>query len=278
MNPPAAIATFHIPRGDTSVDVTVTPGRPIFIVGGNGTGKSALVHRVVAQLQGSPLVYVPGSRSTSFDQESLNMTPATRRQLNLNMLSWNQTSETRWRNLSGTARDEKAIHDLQTAETQYSVDAANDVKAHGRDARAIERLQSNNSPVDRINRVMAESGLLPRLLIARGELRAIREEGDYSIAKMSDGERAALILASDVIAADPGTIFVLDEPELHMHRSITLPLLSTLFGPFPTVLLRAATSDQGMRSGCKRSMHLNSELPGIAVMSNSEAAHPSAGG
>lgn len=121
MNPLAAIATFHIPRGDTSVDVTVTPGRPIFIVGGNGTGKSALVHRVVAQLQGSPLVYVPGSRSTSFDQESLNMTPATRRQLNLNMLSWNQTWETRWRNLSGTARNEKAIHDLQTVETQYSV-------------------------------------------------------------------------------------------------------------------------------------------------------------
>lgn len=229
MNPSAAIATFHISRGDTSVGVPVTPGRPIFIVGGNGTGKSALVHRVVAQLQSTPLVYVPGSRSTSFDQESLNMTPASRRQLDLHMLNWNQTWESRWRNLSGTARNEKAIHDLQTAETQYSVDAVNDVKAHGRDARAIERLQSNSSPVDRINRVMAESGLPPRMLFARGELRAIREEGDYSIAKMSDGERAALILASDVIAANPGTIFVLDEPELHMHRSITLPLLSTLF-------------------------------------------------
>ena len=223
------IATFTIPRAETSVAIDVMPSRPIFIVGGNGTGKSALVHKIVAQLSGAPLLYVPGSRSTTFDQESLNLTPASRRNLQTQMQVWNQTSETRWRNISGNARNEKAIHDLQTSEIQYTADAARDVKEHGRNSKAIEELQANNSPIDRINRIMLESGLPPRLLITRGELRAIREEGDYSIAKMSDGERAALILASDVVASDPGTIFILDEPELHMHRSITLPLLSTLF-------------------------------------------------
>src|SRR5690606_1725726 len=51
----------------------------------------------------------------------------------------------------------------------------------------------------------------------------------YSIAELSDGERNAILIAADVLTAKPNTVFVIDEPERHLHRSITSPLLSSLF-------------------------------------------------
>ena len=50
----------------------------------------------------------------------------------------------------------------------------------------------------------------------------------YSFAKMSDGERTCLIFAAEVVSAPPGSVFVVDEPELHLHRSIIVPLLKSL--------------------------------------------------
>ena len=50
----------------------------------------------------------------------------------------------------------------------------------------------------------------------------------FSIAQMSDGERAAAIMAANVLTVEPGTT-LLDEPERHLHRSIIEPFLSALF-------------------------------------------------
>ena len=51
----------------------------------------------------------------------------------------------------------------------------------------------------------------------------------FSIAQMSDGERAAAIMAANVLTVAPGTILLIDEPERHLHRSIIEPFLSALF-------------------------------------------------
>ena len=51
----------------------------------------------------------------------------------------------------------------------------------------------------------------------------------FGIEKMSDGERSAMIIAAHVITAESGTVFLIDEPERHLHRSIIQPFLSALF-------------------------------------------------
>ena len=38
-----------------------------------------------------------------------------------------------------------------------------------------------------------------------------------------------MIIAAHVITADPGIVFLIDEPERHLHRSIIQPFLSALF-------------------------------------------------
>ena len=63
-----------------------------------------------------------------------------------------------------------------------------------------------------------------------GSIVAKREGGaTYDIAQMSDGERSAMIIAAQVITAEPGSVFLIDEPERHLHRSIIEPFLTALF-------------------------------------------------
>lgn len=42
----------------------------------------------------------------------------------------------------------------------------------------------------------------------------------YSITQLSDGEKAVFYMIGQVLVADPGSVFIMDEPEIHVHRSI----------------------------------------------------------
>ncbi|TPK39562.1 ATP-binding cassette domain-containing protein [Mesorhizobium sp. B2-5-3] len=229
---PTTLATLQVPTAQGAVLINVDRGKPVFILGRNGTGKSALVHMLANQL-GNRVVYVPGSRPSYFDSESLTLTPASLRDLTSNLRSWDSSPDTRWKPISGTARNEKAIHDLQAAEVQYKVDAANEITRDGTGSTAISRLQSHNSPLDRVNALLKQANLPTRVVIADGELKTDRAGQVYSIAKMSDGERTALIIAAEVVSASSDTIFLIDEPELHLHRSIVVPLLAALMAEKP---------------------------------------------
>lgn len=222
------IADISIPGQDGSqVTISIIPGYVIFLVGQNGTGKSALMHFLKARL-GDSAIYMPGSRPSYFDADSLSINPSSRRALGANLRNWDSSPETRWKSISGTARNEKAVHDLQAAEIQYGVNATNDIKQHGKDSLAINRLLLKSSPLDEVNELLEQANLPVRLVIENAELKAFRQGAAYSFAKMSDGERTSLIFAAEVVSAPPGSVFVVDEPELHLHRSIIVPLLRSL--------------------------------------------------
>jgi predicted ATPase len=217
---------MQIPTQQGTIQVDVKAGRPVFILGRNGTGKSALVNKLAAQW-GGQCVYMPGSRPSYFDHESLSMTPASRRDFGTNVHYYN-SSDTRWKSIAGTTRNEKAIHDLQAAETQYKLDAANQIKAEGAGSSAIARLQSDDSPLDIVNSVLSQANLSVQIEVVGGELRASQAGSLYSYARMSDGERSALIFSAEVVAAPSGTVFLIDEPELHLHPSIVIALIKAL--------------------------------------------------
>ena len=221
------LAQMQIQTQTESIQVAVRAGEPVFILGRNGTGKSALVNSFAAQCRGK-VIYIPGSRPSYFDNESLSMTPASRRQFSVNQLHYDSLPEKRWKSLEGTATNEKAIHDLQAAETQYKIDAANQIKTEGSNSLAIARLQANNSPMDIVNSLLSQGNLAVQLKFADGELRAFQDGSLYSYARMSDGERSALVIAAEVVAAKPGMVFLLDEPELHLHSSIVVALIKAL--------------------------------------------------
>lgn len=228
--------SFSIPTKQGPAQVEVLDKRALIILGRNGTGKSALIHFINGECRrtiSSKIVYLPGSRPCYFDGDSLNMTPNGRSQFEQNSPSWDSSPDTRIRPISGTARNERAIYDLQAAELQFRVDAANQIEVEGSSSPAIIRLQSKSSPFDRVNRLLEQSNLTVRIAINNGEIKAVREGNTYSISKMSDGERIALVFIADVIAAKSDSIILIDEPELHLHPAIVVPLLSALLAERP---------------------------------------------
>lgn len=224
---PTPLASITVTSMKGPLPISVGVGQTLFVLGRNGTGKSAFVQSIIRQI-GRNVVYVPGSRPSYFENDSLSMTPASRQQYSANSPAWDQSPDIRVRPITGTTRNEKAIYDLQSAEIQYKVDAADSVANKATRAKTILRLSSKSSPLDRANRLLAQANLPVQVLISNGELRASRDGSVYSISKMSDGERSALVLILEAVSAKPKSIFIIDEPELHLHRSIVVPLISSI--------------------------------------------------
>ncbi|MDR6955512.1 ABC-type cobalamin/Fe3+-siderophores transport system ATPase subunit [Ancylobacter sp. 3268] len=230
------MTNFSVPGpAELTLSLTVDSGHPLFIVGRNGTGKSALMNRL-RQTSQLNTIYLPGSRTALFDGESLSLTPNSRRDLTTNLGVWDNQAEARWRNHSGNQRNEKAIHDLTAAEHQYKNDFANTIAVNSdpvETAAAIAKLQAKESPLDRVNQILQQANISVQMFIADNELKAMSGGNIFSYARMSDGERIALILIAEVISAKPGVVFLIDEPELHLHRLIITPLISTLIKSRP---------------------------------------------
>ena len=98
-------------------------------------------------------------------------------------------------------------------------------------SQAFEESDKSPSPFNQINEMLARGKLTVALHKTTDQnLLARHPQGDsFGIEKMSDGERSAIIIAAHVITAESGTVFLIDEPERHLHRSIIQPFLSALF-------------------------------------------------
>ena len=238
------MSIFHVPTPAGMIPLKINPGTPFFIVGRNGTGKSALIHYISSQAAGKNVTYLPGSRTSLFDAEGLTLTPAARTQLNHNLKSLDSSPDTRWRNIMGNnARNEKALHDLVAAESRYKGDLAEKIASGVDVEEATRQLQARLSPLDRAKLLVEEANLPIRIRMAGNDLRSVSGGKEYSYARMSDGERAALIMISEVIVARDDTIFIIDEPELHLHPSIVVPLIRSLIKARPTCVFIVSTHE-----------------------------------
>ena len=225
---------LEIPRilNDTNpINLTLKSGDQLFIVGANGSGKSALMQRFVSNLPYDKAKRITAHRQTWFTSGSVDLTPARRQQYKQEDLDYDKSYEARWKDYNPGYKLSAVLFDLVTNEntraraiTQY-VDSDNYEKAK-------EISEESPSPFDEINELLSLATLKVKIENSNDrELLAkhLRTEQSFSIAEMSDGERNAMIIAAHVITAEPGKVFLIDEPERHLHRSIIQPFLSALF-------------------------------------------------
>lgn len=71
----------------------------------------------------------------------------------------------------------------------------------------------------------------------------------YSATQMSDGERAVLYLAAQVLCVPRNKILIMDEPEIHLHRSIMNRLWKSLENSRPDCLFLYLTHDTQFAAG-----------------------------
>lgn len=222
--------SFSYPGVDKETkNIPMNIGEIIFILGANGTGKSGLIHKVFTQNTGKAK-RISAHRQTWFTSNALDFTPANRMQVEQNISSRDSQIQSRWKDDNAGQKSQIVIFDLINAENIRAREIAKAVDENDT-ARAEEYAKSNHPPIKVLNELLQISNLPITISVENDEKVFAQKHGGakYSIAELSDGERNAMLIASDVLTAKEGSIFFIDEPERHLHRSIISPLLSSLF-------------------------------------------------
>ena len=224
MNP----ITLTLPTTNGALQIEVSLEKPLFILGANGVGKSSLMYQFSIQ-HGTNTKRINAHRRSWFSSNGINIT-ATQKKNDEGYISQSDMyPESRWKDNYSEQRTSISIFDLVGSENERarSIAAAVEEQRHA-DA---TRIAENEGAFKTLNELLAISNLNIKLSLREGDLIYASKNGgsDYSIAELSDGEKNALLICSDILTARPGTVILVDEPERHLHRSIISPLLSSLF-------------------------------------------------
>lgn len=219
--------TLQTSNNDT-LDIPLTEGKALFVLGANGVGKSTLMHKLFEQnIDNAKRVLA--HRQTWFHSNALEMTASTKQQTEKDMKGYDMQIESRWKDDYSGARSSISIFDLLNSENDRARNIASAVDQSEMElARELSNVQG---PLLAINDLLAISNIPVSIILGKGEQLFASKNGSepYSIAELSDGERNALLICADVLTAEPNHLIILDEPERHLHRSIVSPLLSSLF-------------------------------------------------
>ena len=215
---------LEIPRiSKDPMTLILKNGDQLFIVGSNGSGKSALMQRFASNYG---FKWITAHRRTWISSAKNDLTPERRK----------ESERSRRSNISRTADSYSnydwlnILFDLEAKENAIEKSIAQHVR--DRKISEAEKIAAESRlPFDQMNELLGLGGLKVTLEKAEDySILARHSQGNpFSIVDMSDGERNAMIIAGHVITAVPGTVFLIDEPERHLHRSITQPFLSALF-------------------------------------------------
>ena len=204
--------------------------RPLFVVGPNGSGKSALIQHGVTSFGAQNVRRIAAHRQTWLQSAVINLTPQSRRRFDQNLKSEDSNPEYRWREWSSEQQVSSVLFDL----TAKNNDLARRImdNSYANNQEAVEKIISDERPpFEQVNDLLHMGGFAVTVSNSKGEeILALHKDfsNPYSMAKMSDGERNAVILAANVLTVDAGTVLLIDEPERHLHRSIIEPYLSAL--------------------------------------------------
>jgi len=103
----------------------------------------------------------------------------------------------------------------------FAKDAERDRNHTDQTRQRAEYIPVPDSPIDKIIRVWGY--LMPQRTISFGDGKVMVGKGlpsEYHAKEMSDGERVTLYLIGQCLCAPAGSMLIVDEPELHLHRSL----------------------------------------------------------
>ncbi|KPY69077.1 DUF4435 domain-containing protein [Pseudomonas syringae] len=236
--------SFTVPLADSqSLNIPLAAGDALYLLGANGTGKSTLLYQWAHSKNNS--VLISGSRDITLDS------PAVSISANQALL---EAGYAKGQLTQSGARYAKSFHNNESwlrtlffklkAKGDYQNDQYRIADQQG-DVAEKNNLHET-MPIELLNRAFEAAHLplvfgwseLSELLVTRKTI-----DNPYGMNQMSDGERSACIIAVQVILAPEHTILFIDEPERHLHRAISAPLISYLRQIRPDISWVIATHD-----------------------------------
>lgn len=224
------------------MELPISKSEPLFVVGPNGVGKSGLMYTLAKQNPYSTL-RIAAHRQTWMESNAVPFSPAQKAENSEVMRSIDAQPNARWMIWNPQIRTGVVISDLIDADNELSRKVRATL-ATG-DTEGAKKMALELPPLSTINEIFAASGMPIELSIAADSSIVASKNGGapYSIAALSDGERAALLIAGMVLTARPGLFILVDEPERHLHASIVTPLLLQLFAKRPDCAFVVSTHE-----------------------------------
>ena len=238
---------WRIPHTDGQIlEVSQDVGDQLYIVGANGSGKSALIQYLVSQVGSrSSVRRVSAHRQTWLRSGTIDFTPTHRKNWDKNFRGYETRPDARWMDHDPGSRQSAILFDLIAEDNERARSIQRRVDDGDLEG-AAEKASETTPPFRKLNELLSLGTFTVSLENSKGEEILAQHRGTetrFSMAKMSDGERSAVMLAADVLTADPGTVFLVDEPERHLHRAIIEPFLSALFSERDDCIFVIATHE-----------------------------------
>lgn len=236
-----------LPASPSSPTNRIETNSSIVVVGANGSGKTRLgswidlqsehrniVHRVGAQ---KSLTMPSVSTSMSVDEAESNLI------YGYTVRNADYKIGHRW----GSNPNTYLLNDFDRLMI-YLFSEENDQNAkYKQAARQIDvRLEPPETKLDKIARIWQESLPHRKLLIGGGKIQtavASNPNAIYNAAEMSDGERVIFYLIGQALSAPRDGIILIDEPELHLHKSVQSTLWDKIEAERPDCLFVYLTHD-----------------------------------
>ncbi|MRT57766.1 AAA family ATPase [Enterobacteriaceae bacterium RIT693] len=220
---------FSFPTIDgESVSLDVKSGDVIFVVGGNGTGKSTLLNKIYLEHGDKESVYILAHRKNSFDNDIIDFSNSDFKSAIDSVYNDSRNARSRYRVSYDHYRTALPIVKLKNKTIGLAVNTLKSLK--NGDCINSETLITE---VDLLNSIFKESHLSIEFYIdSESNVMASNNSYDppknYPISMLSDGEKSALIISCEVLCAKNGSAIFLDEPERHLHKRIVSSLIASL--------------------------------------------------
>ncbi|WP_461517254.1 DUF4435 domain-containing protein [Porticoccus sp.] len=214
-----------LPKETNNESIETT--QSILFVGANGSGKTRLGTWIEINSPQKELVHrISAQKSLSLPDST---TPQSIEQAEKDLLfgnpGWNYHNKVnKWQNKPATT----FLNDYQKLMVYLFSDETEENAKFKRACKESEdRIDPPITKIDRVKELWET--ILPHRELVIGGLRIqtrVRGQEDkiYNSSEMSDGERVIFYLIGQCLAAPKDGIIVIDEPELHLHKSVQAPL------------------------------------------------------
>lgn len=241
---------FQIPG--TELSVSLGAGETTIFVGANGSGKTRLA-AMLERIAGAGAHRIAAHRALSLDPNVAKISEKASRQLlsfgysgdrSPNEDQLNDLREgNRWKSRSAT----HLLSDFNPL-VQWLFAEQNNIALETHNNAHEGRLGEIKQTAFQRLKMVWERVLPNKRLYPRGDSIEVGSAEDnmssfYSAAEMSDGERAVFYIIGQALFANPGSVLIFDEPELHVHRSILDRLWDELEGLRPDCAFVLITHD-----------------------------------
>ena len=251
---PQMICQWEVPSLEPGVThaLVAQPGKVTAIVGANGSGKSALGHWLEAHAGGATVRRLIAHRRLWFESAGPDITPASRENLQSHMTSWSRDPNSRWLDHAQQQRPNAVLFDLLGRVNERNARVAAMV-----DQGTVPPIGESVEPslLTQVNRILQDAHLDVELALtsqATFDAVSITRSVRYPISQMSDGEKSALLLAAEVMVGPEGCVQIIDEPERHLHRSISAGLIEAILSERSDCHFVVLTHDLDLASNLPR--------------------------